>query len=134
VLIGDLGRFTIDPVGVQACRGAANSSGVAATLAIEPCVTQLGFTLSFAGLPPNQPGIALIGVGAAQSPVGQGVLCIGQAQRVARFLSSPQGTANAQIDHVAAGFAAGDVVLVQAWYRDGAGMNMSEARQLELVD
>jgi hypothetical protein len=79
-------------------------------------------------------GIALIGFGAAQTPVGQGVLCIGQAQRVARFTASPQGTASAQIDHVAAGFRAGDVVLVQAWYRDGAGMNMSEARQLELVD
>lgn len=134
VPLGDLGRFTLGPIGVRTCRGAANSTGDAATLSIAPCVRQDGFTVSLAGLPPNEPGAALIGLGAATMPVGQGVLCIGQAQRVARFASSPQGTASALIDHVGAGFMAGDIVLVQAWYRDGASMNLTEARELELVD
>jgi hypothetical protein len=131
---GDLGRYTQGPIGLRVCRGAANSTGEAATLTIAPCVTQLGFTVSLAGLPPNEPGFVAIGVGSATLPVGQGVLCIGQPVRVARLVSSPAGTADALIDHVSAGFVAGDVVLVQAWYRDGAGMNLSEARELELAD
>ena len=133
-LVGDLGRFALDGVGVVVCDGGVNSTGRRGRMRVDGCAPASALRLVATDLPPATTGIFVLGIEGPSVPVGQGSLCVGQPNRAAVTLSGTGGSAQGTFAPSAFGFGPGDVVRTQLWFRDGASSNLTEALELELVE
>ncbi len=129
-----LRRFAVtDPV-LDVCPSAPNSTGSPATLTVDGCVAATSVSLLGESLPPSTLGIPLVGTRRGALPVGSGTLCIGDPRRLTVAAADAQGVMRATIDPSTLGFAVGDVLIAQLWFRDGApGSNLSGAVTFELA-
>jgi hypothetical protein len=131
-----LETFTIYPdvsssIGANYCTSTTNSSGLAAVISATGCpsVAIGAVTLNGASMPANKTALFFYGPNAAQSPLGNGFLCVGGGLfRFHAGTTSAAGTIAHAIDfHSApAGMGAGAIQpgstwRFQGWFRDGAG-------------
>jgi len=125
------------------CSATPNSTGLAGTLSATGCDSLSGndFTLEASSLPVGEPGLFLFGSTQAQTPLGQGTLCVGAPfYRLPLGIVQPDGTLRAQVDF---GSAPGTNVMAgvrwyfQAYYRDRAAapgaINLTDGYAVELI-
>jgi len=119
--------------GIGAIMNASGSTSIAAN----------DFVLEVDGAPPGQFGLFFYGQGQAQTPVGDGYLCIGSAfVRLPVVTVDGSGHAQYPIDYnnlpPAGQIAPGDIWDWQFWYRDpgfgSAGHNLSDAIEVEFCN
>ncbi|RKY16072.1 MAG: hypothetical protein DRQ55_18770 [Planctomycetota bacterium] len=126
-------RFAVDPPTTRFCSASPNSSGAPARVVEVGCAHASSVRLLGVSLPSLTIVIPLLGTSRASLPVGSGTLCIGDPSRRGLGIASSQGLFDLTIDPTAWGFEVGDVVITQFWFRDGPGMNLSDAIAFELV-
>jgi hypothetical protein len=126
------------PYGWTYCVGKPNSAGPGASISFTgtPSIAAANFTLTVAGCPPNKSGIFIYGSDEAQTPFGNGFLCVsGQVIRriPPKLMTSSLGTASLPINFTSfpTNFLPGANPRFQFWYRDapggGQGVNTSNA-------
>ena len=126
------------------CVGAPNSAGPGATLSAvgQPLIATNGFGLALDGAPGGSFAMFFYGLGEAQLPFGDGMLCLSPLAPGIQRLPGPvvvdaQGQAQKMLDFTAPPLATGPITSFstwrfQAWYRDptgplGTGVNTSDA-------
>lgn len=125
------------PTPVNFCTTSPNSAGTGATIdgLGSTSITANDLMLRAVGCPANKPGLFFYGLNEANTPLGNGTLCLsGQVRRLGVNLSSATGEYQAPFDHTT--LAASDVIepgdtrRFQCWFRDpaggGLGFNLSD--------
>lgn len=126
---------------VQLCAGSTSSVGAPAELHAQGCDSLLAnaLALTLSDAPPGEPAWILASEAAAQTPFGNGTLCLAiPVLRLSAGTLDANGSLELDLDltqPAAAAFGPGDTLHVQAVFRDtgfGAGMGTSAALALEL--
>ena len=137
------------PIGDRVCPGAGNSTGGPAALELKGSrhVSANDLDANLTGLPPSTFGLTVVSRGTGSTPLpgsAQSILCVDTASMVRLPVqqASPTGKASWSLDPqgipsvTGAGYAPGDTIVVQTWYRDNvlgqALTNLSNAASLTL--
>lgn len=133
---GQLLLIELKAIGDNYCVAAANSTGAGATIRGEgsTAVVDNDLILVASGAPANEVGLFVFGDNQVLSPLGDGFLCVGGAQRINVVTNTgAAGSASLEVDLLAAPAAGtvapGATTNFQFWYRDMAaaqtGFNLS---------
>jgi hypothetical protein len=123
------------------CATTPNSSGASATISADGCDSVIAgsLTLILAGAPPGEIGLFLFSGAGAQTPLGNGWLCLASPfERLAGGAIDANGQLALDVDFTSGGgalLASGGTWHFQAFFRDvgfGAGFGSSDAVALEL--
>jgi len=137
------------PIGDHVCTGESNSTGVPASLELKGSrhVSANDLDANLTGLPPSTFGLTVVSRGTGSTPLpgsAQSILCVDTSTMVRLPIqqASPTGKASWSLDPqgtpsvTGAGYAPGDTIVVQTWYRDNvlgqALTNLSNAVSLTL--
>lgn len=122
-------------LGSSYCTGGTNSHGTEAQLVAfgSPIAAENDFQLWMSSAVPHQFALPLFGPDVAQTPLGDGTLCLGPPTRLRVLPISAGGNATSRIDMFAPpveGAITSQVPITmhfQTWYRDGSSSNLSDA-------
>ena len=137
------------PIGDHVCTGESNSTGGPAALELKGSrhVSANDLDANLTGLPPSTFGLTVVSRGTGSTPLpgsAQSILCVDTTTMVRLPVqqASPAGKASWSLDPqgipsvTGAGYAPGDTIVVQTWYRDNvlgqALTNLSNAASLTL--
>ena len=122
------------PAAASECASGPNSSGAAATIAAAGSTSVLAnaLTLSASGCPPNVNARFFFGAGAAQTPYGNGLLCVASPTvGLPVVATDAAGTASQSLDLAGLGIAPATTRRFQLVFRDpaagGASFDTSDA-------
>jgi len=143
---GLLGQFSstllvdiYEPVGINYCGAAANSSGAAASIDATGSASLAANDLVLTAYDvPNTPFLFFHGGAQTQQPFGDGYLCAaGGIVRIGAPAVAAGGVAKTTVNLPSAGFTTPGTRNVQCWFRDvaagGAGFNTSDAAAITFV-
>jgi hypothetical protein len=135
--------FSTSALGVPYCSAANNSTGFGARIRASGSLSVAANDVCLVASPvPSGSGLFAYGSGPQQTPLGNGVLCIGGTIARSTVATSVGGALSHQLDlnappSPAAVILPGSTWWFQAWYRDvpagGASFNLSNGLQLSFV-
>lgn len=129
-----LRRFSADDPVIDVCDGEPNSTGTRGLLDVDGCATASNLPLRASQMPQFAFGLPVLGTTEATIPVSNGFLCIGDPLRGAIAQVDGMGVMTVTLDPTRFGFAPGDIIRAQMWYRDTlSAANLTGAIRFELT-